>query len=113
VAAFMARAAHANALPEPWQGLLASFYGALDEEILIRLGLLSVLALGLRTIVRRLRGEFGPPLPVGIFWTANVVTALLFGAGHLPAAAAIAPLTSILVVRIIALNALGGMVFGW
>jgi len=41
-----------SARPNAWQGLLASFYGAVTEEILMRLGVLSVLALFFRTLAR-------------------------------------------------------------
>jgi membrane protease YdiL (CAAX protease family) len=47
------------------------------------------------------------------FAAANVVAALAFGAGHLPMAAQVfGGLTTMVVVRTIALNALGGIVFG-
>ena len=49
---------------------------------------------------------------VGAFWTANVVAALLFGLGHLPATAALVPLTGIVIVRAVALNGIAGIVFG-
>ncbi len=113
VAAFIAHARHTGAQPSPWQGFLASFYGGLDEEILMRLGLLSLLALFLRRIARWRGADRNVLLSGGVFWTANIMTALLFGAGHLPAAAAIAPLTAALTLRVVALNALGGLVFGW
>jgi membrane protease YdiL (CAAX protease family) len=46
-------------------------------------------------------------------WGAIILAAVLFGVGHLPAVSAIAPLTSMLVMRTVLLNALGGIVFGW
>jgi membrane protease YdiL (CAAX protease family) len=52
------------------------------------------------------------PVP-GVYLVAIVIVALLFAAGHLPAAMAIAPLTTPLVLRILLLNALAGLVFGW
>lgn len=113
VAAFIAKTGAAAIHPAPWQGFLASFYGAFDEEILMRLGLLSLLALALRTFVRWRGGDPSVALPGGVFWAANILAALLFGAGHLPAASAIAPLTAALVVRIVSLNAFAGIVFGW
>jgi hypothetical protein len=51
-------------------------------------------------------------LPTGAFWTANILAAVLFGLGHLPATAALAPLSAALVVRAIVLNGTGGVVFG-
>ena len=46
-------------------------------------------------------------------WTAIVITALLFGAGHLPTTAAMLPLTPLVVARALLLNGIGGIVFGW
>ena len=48
----------------------------------------------------------------GAFWTANLGAAILFGLGHLPATAALVPLTSFVVLRAIVLNGIGGVVFG-
>lgn len=79
-------------------GFLASFYGGIGEEILTRLFLVSVIAW-------ILRGR--------AIWLAIIVAAVLFGAGHLPAAAAISPLTPLFVLRILLLNSIGGVVFGW
>src|SRR5262249_20338004 len=112
VAAFISKAQHAAGRPTAWQGFLASFYGAFDEEILMRLGLLSVLALALRTAPRLGGANRADSLRSATFWTANIVTALLFGLGHLPATAAIAPLTAALVIRAIVLNGTAGVVFG-
>jgi len=98
--------------PKVWQGFLASFYGAFDEEILMRLGLLSLLALAFRRLAGRFGGDSGIELPVRVFWTANILTALAFGLGHLPATAALAPMTAALVVRAIVLNGAAGLVFG-
>jgi membrane protease YdiL (CAAX protease family) len=94
--------------PEAWQGLLASLYGSIDEEILLRLGLMTLLVwLGAR--ITRARGQPGP----AVMWTANVLAAVLFGLGHLPATAAVLPMTTLVIVRAIVLNGLAGVVFGW
>ena len=93
--------------PPAWQGLLASFYGAIPEELLLRLGLMTLLvwvgAQLTRTSARR---------PV-VVWTAIVITALLFGAGHLPTTATMLPLTPLVIARALVLNGIGGIVFGW
>jgi Type II CAAX prenyl endopeptidase Rce1-like len=101
-----------SARPSAWQGLLASFYGAVTEEILMRLGLLSVLALAFRTLARICGAKRVSALPTEVFWAANFVTAVLFGLGHLPATAALAPLSGALVVRAVVLNGIAGLVFG-
>jgi hypothetical protein len=112
VAELINNAASGRAKPGARQGLLASFYGAVDEEILMRLGLLSILAMAFRTVARMCGANRELPLPTGVFWTANIVTAVLFGLGHLPATAALAPLSVALVVRAVVLNGTAGLVFG-
>jgi membrane protease YdiL (CAAX protease family) len=85
------------------------FYGGIVEELLLRWGLMSLLVwVGWRVVQR---GQ-GLPRPA-LVWTAIVLAALLFGAGHLPALAAIVDLTPLIVLRTILLNALGGVLFGW
>jgi Type II CAAX prenyl endopeptidase Rce1-like len=88
-------------------GLLASLYGGLDEEILLRLGLMTLLVwVGARlTTARR--------PPDAVYWTGNVLAAILFGLGQLPATAALVPLTPLVVARALALNGIAGIVFGW
>jgi membrane protease YdiL (CAAX protease family) len=94
--------------PALWKGALASLYGGIVEELLCRLFLLSVLAL-LLTWLSRTRDGLRP----WVFWTANVLAALLFGLGHLPAAASLLPLTPVWVTRVLVLNAVPGVVVGW
>lgn len=101
----------AQAAPASWKGLLASFYGGFTEELMLRLFMLSVLALGLQALATGGKPR-SRPLSAWAFWTANLAAALIFGAGHLPAAAALAPLTTVLIVRTIVLNGLAGVVFG-
>jgi membrane protease YdiL (CAAX protease family) len=48
-----------------------------------------------------------------VLWTANILAAVLFGLGHLPATALLVPLTPVVVVRGIVLNRLAGVAFGW
>jgi membrane protease YdiL (CAAX protease family) len=97
-------------MPEPalWKGALASLYGGITEELLCRLFLLSALALLLNWLSRIRDG-----LPTWTFWTANLLAALLFGLGHLPAAAILMPLTPLVITRILVLNAVPGLAFGW
>jgi hypothetical protein len=93
-----------------WQGFLASFYGGITEEILLRLFVLSLLAWIGRFVNRTPEGRPG----LGALWTANVLAAILFGLGHLPVTiAAGLPLDALVITRAIVLNGLGGIVFGW
>jgi hypothetical protein len=98
--------------PSAWQGFLASFYGAIDEEVLMRLGVMSLLALVFRTLARMRGANPKLALSAGVFWSANVVTAVLFGLAHLPVTAVLVPLSMALVVRAMVLNGTVGIVFG-
>ncbi len=84
------------------RGASSAFYGGIIEEILLRWGLLA----GLAALFRR-AGNPG-------FWLANLLSALLFGAGHLPAVASVGvALTAPIVAYVIAANALAGLCCGW
>ncbi len=95
--------------PAAWKGFLASFYGGMDEEILLRLCLMSFLAWLGHFISKTADGR--PSL--AILWIANILAAVLFGLGHLPATAALLPITPLVVLRAIVLNGLAGVVFGY
>lgn len=95
--------------PAAWQGFLASFYGGINEEILLRLCVMSFLVW---------LGHFLSKTPegkptTGVIWIANVLAAVLFGLGHLPVTAAAVPLTPLIVARALVLNGLGGVGFGY
>ena len=87
-----------------WKGLLACFYGALVEEILSRLFLMSILMWVLVLVFDR--------ASAGVFVVACLLSAIAFAAGHLPTAAQLAPLNRLVVTRVLALNTLAGIVFG-
>lgn len=88
------------------KGLLASPYGALAEEVQLRVFVMGLFA----WLLSRFAGRQARPW---VMIAALVLAALLFGAGHLPMAAKLVPLTFGVVVRVIAYNALAGLVFGW
>ena len=89
--------------PTPLQGFFASFYGGIGEELQLRLFVMTLLAWVLVKL-----GLGRAAALVG----ANVVAALLFGAGHLPMAAKIWPLTAAVVAYVVAANASAGVIFG-
>ena len=95
--------------PAAWKGLLASFFGGIDEEIQLRLFALSLLLWLARFIFRKPDGR---PTSTA-FWIANIVAALLFGLGHLPVYSLLAPLTPVIIVRAAVLNGLLGLAFGY
>jgi Type II CAAX prenyl endopeptidase Rce1-like len=96
-------------IPALWKRLLASFYGGIDEEILLRLFLLSLLA-WLISIAWHLPD--GQPTN-GALWLATIIAAVLFGLGHLPTTAALVKLTPLLIVRAILLNGVVGVATGY
>ena len=87
-------------------GFLASFYGGIVEELELRLFFTTLLAWGLYLLSGKRR------LPWQAF-VAVAIAALAFGAGHLPAAAQVWPLDTVVIVRTVSLNAIAGLVFGW
>jgi membrane protease YdiL (CAAX protease family) len=95
--------------PAAWKGLLASFYGGIGEEIFLRLFLMSLLV-WLGSFVSKTAE--GKPTSA-VFWLANILAAILFGFGHLPAVSLIATVTPLVVARTVVLNGLVGIVFGW
>lgn len=88
------------------KGLLASPYGGIVEEVQLRVFVMTLIA----WLLSRLAGKQAKPW---VMVAALVFAALLFGAGHLPMAAKLVPLTPTIVAPVIAYNALAGLVFGW
>lgn len=95
--------------PGIWQGALAAFYGGIAEEVLVRLGLQTLIAAG----VRRVRGETTTPPSGATMWPAIAVSTLALGAGHLPATSRLTPLTPAVVARALTLNGAAGVAFGY
>jgi hypothetical protein len=84
-------------------------YGGLTEELVVRYGLMTLLV----WVGWRLGGrpDEGPSARVG--WAAIAVSAVGFGLAHLPAAAGIGMLTPPAVLRVVGLNVVAGVAFGW
>jgi len=85
-------------------------YGGVTEELLLRWGLMTALVWLAWRLLQRRRGA-----PRALYvWLAIVVSALLFGAGHLPAAAMlIGELTVDVVLFVVGVNAAFGVLFGY
>lgn len=95
--------------PAAWKGFLASFYGGIAEEILLRLFVMSLFVWLGRFISKTSDGR-----PTNaVFWIANILAAVLFGIGHLPATSLLVPLTTLVILRAIILNGLIGIACGW
>ena len=94
--------------PPPWYfAFLASIGAGINEEILLRLGVMTVLASGIARLAR------GTASPSAIAWTANVMAALVFGAMHLPQAFAFGPVTVWVLTFVLLGNGVVGVACGW
>ena len=92
-----------------WKRVLACFYGGIDEEVLTRLFLLSLLAwLGVK-IFQKQKTQLSP----ATFWIANIIVAVVFGLGHLPNAAMVMKITPIVVLLALVLNGIAAIPFGY
>lgn len=100
---------HALPVPRPISGLMAALHGAIGEELIGRLLILSLVLAVLRGTAADEDGRQTPK-----FWVANVVAALAFGALHAPALVlAGVPLTPAVWAYLLTLNGGIGVAFGW
>ena len=94
-------------------GVIASvLYGGIIEEVMLRLFFMSLIAFIVwKLFFKKLDKE---NIPTSVFVVANIVAALLFAAGHLPATISIfGILTPLILFRCFLLNGGFGLVFGW
>ncbi len=90
-----------------WQTILASFYGGITEEILMRLFLMTLFTwIGMKLLRDQKPRIF--VILISIF-----LAAIIFGLGHLPVTASLTEITPLVIARAIILNGVGGIVFGW
>lgn len=106
-------AAYYNTYPFSFEYLISEIaYGGVVEEILLRWFLMSAFALLLWKLLARKYVK--TEIPEWIFVVANVLSALLFALGHLPATVILfGELSFLIVFRCILLNGVFGLVFGW
>ena len=90
--------------------MLASvFYGGVIEEVMLRLFMMSLIAFILHKLFWRKRET----TPVAALALANIISAILFAAGHLPATAMLMGITPMILLRCFLLNGGFGLLFGW
>lgn len=90
--------------------LLASVtYGAVIEEVMLRLFAMSLIAFLLHKLLGRGHTK---PTP-RVLMTANLLTALLFAAGHLPTTILLLGRFPLIIARCFLLNGGLGLLFGW
>ncbi len=85
-------------------------YGGITEELLLRWGLMTALLWLAWRFLQHRRGA----VHAGFVWLAIAVSAFIFGAGHLPAAAAlVGALDANVVAFVIGVNTVFGLLFGY
>jgi membrane protease YdiL (CAAX protease family) len=94
-------------------GFLASFYGGIGEEVLLRLFFVPFLCLLIIGAMKLLGHAKSWKYTDNIMWVSVVLAAIVFGLGHLPGTAAIMLITPPVILRAVLLNGIGGVVFGW
>lgn len=89
--------------------LAAVLYGGVIEEVMLRLFMMSLIAFLLYKLFDRKKEKPA----TGVLVAANLIAALLFAAGHLPATAALMGITPMILLRCFLLNGGFGLLFGW
>ncbi|TSB47450.1 CPBP family intramembrane glutamic endopeptidase [Alkalicoccobacillus porphyridii] len=84
-------------------------YGGIAEELMLRWGVMTLVVFILWKIFQRKNAQ---PSSV-IVWSGIILSALLFGLGHYGATVAATEMTPIIFARMIFLNGLGGVIYGW
>lgn len=93
-----------------WQGLLASLYGGITEELMLRLFVMTFIVWLFAKIMKKESGD----IPKSVYYSAIILTTIIFGLGHLPATIVVfGELTTLLVIRALVLNGLLGIWFGY
>ena len=93
-------------LPKMIAGLLV---GGVIEEVMMRLFFMSLIVLVISKLFCRNKKD----IPVWVFIAANIISALLFAAGHLPGTMVMTTLTPVLLFRCFLFNGGLGLCFGW
>ena len=89
--------------------LAAVLYGGVIEEVMLRLFMMSLIVF----LLHKLFGKRQVKPTTGILIAANVIAALLFAAGHLPATAQLMGITPMILLRCFLLNGGFGLMFGY
>ena len=84
-------------------------YGAVIEEVMLRLFMMSLFAF----LLHKLLWRKYETTPVAALVTANIIAALLFSAGHLPTTFILLGSSPLIIFRCFLLNGGLGLMFGW
>ena len=97
-----------NAIPVAWR-MLTAFYGGIDEEILMRLFFMTLVA----WIVWKVQRSPEKGASHTAIWIALGLSTFFFGLSHLPVTSALTDVGPWVLLRALVLNGIGGAVFGW
>jgi len=89
--------------------LAAVLYGGVIEEVMLRLFMMSLIGF----VLHILFGKNREMPATGVLIAANVIAAILFAAGHLPATAMLMGITPMILIRCFLLNGGFGLLFGY
>ena len=91
--------------------IISSFtYGGVIEEVMMRLFFMSLVAF----IISKLFYKKEKNIPIKVFVIANIISAIAFALGHLPATIQLlGGLDSLLLIRCLVMNGIFGLAFGW
>jgi membrane protease YdiL (CAAX protease family) len=92
-----------------WQGILASFYGGILEELEMRLLLVSAFAWLFGKLSHTASGAPSPK----VLWLSTFIAAIIFALGHLPATSLTMAITPMIIIRSLVLNGGLGLVYGY
>lgn len=84
-------------------------YGAVIEEVMLRLFMMSLIAF----LLHKLFGKENERPTISVLIASNVIASILFAAGHLPATFLLMGSSPILIFRCFLLNGGFGLAFGW
>jgi hypothetical protein len=93
--------------PTALECALRSLSAALTEEILFRLGLMTLFAWAIRSIVKK------PAFHAPSLWVGNALAALLFAAAHLPHMLTFGTPGWSILIPLVTASSLAGIIMGW
>ena len=93
--------------PTIYKILSGLLLGGIIEEVMMRLFFMSLLVFIFSKIIKK------KEIPTIVFVIANIISALLFAAGHLPSTATMTTLTPIIIFRCFLFNGGLGLAFGY
>jgi len=99
--------------PSAIAGFLASFYGGIGEEVLLRLFFVPFLCLLIIGAMKLLGFAKTWKHTDNIVWVSVILAAIVFGLAHLPGIAMVMETTPVVILWAVLLNGIGGVVFGW